>query len=243
MRLNKLTLWIMTFGIMTNTLLAEIVIMNKELNDQMMNAVKEVMPSSSIKKVMPIEIPNMIAVLLANEEIIYVNPVKKLIFIGEIYDSNGVSVTDKHIEKIGASKIDEDNSPIDITPLFKVSTRVKEGSSKYGFIVFTDPDCPFCQQVDNFILDKNITVDYVYTPIDSIHPNARKKSTKIVMEKNKISEADAEKRIVEGEKIATALGIKGTPQTIVYEIATKKPIGAINGANFKIFNEYIKRGN
>ena len=243
MKLRNLILVMLSWGVLANTLFAEVAILNKEQNDQLMNAVKKVMPSSNIKKVMPTEIPNMVAVLLANEEIVYVNPIKKLIFIGEIYDSNGASVTDKHVEKIGATKLSDDNTPLDISPLFKVAVRMGEGAGKYGFIVFTDPDCPFCQQVDNFILNKNVTVDYIYTPIDSLHPHARAKAIKTIMVKNKISEDDAKKQITEGEKIATALGIKGTPQTIVYEISTKKPVAGIGGADLKIFDEFIKRGN
>ncbi len=54
------------------------------------------------------------------------------------------------------------------------------------------------------------------------------------------SEEEAIMRIREGEKIASALGIKGTPQSIVYEIQTQKPVNAIAGADTKAFGPYLK---
>ena len=60
------------------------------------------------------------------------------------------------------------------------------------------------------------------------------------MEKNKLVEKDAIKRIQEGENIATGLGIKGTPLLIVYEVETNKPINAISGANVNALDVYLK---
>lgn len=240
----KLTQFIKTatlVSMMASSLLAGTFNVDKNKDKELLETAKKIMPSTDIKKVMATEVPNMLAVLLANEEVVYIYPPKKLILIGEIYNADGVSISDKHIEKLGAKKIDDGSEgPLDISPLFRVSTRMSEGNHKYGFIVFTDPDCPFCQQLDNFLLSKGVTVDYVYTPIDSLHPQARAKAVKSVMEKNNISEAEATKKISEGEKIATGLGIKGTPQTIVYEIETKKPINGITGADIKAFGEYLQ---
>lgn len=243
-KLNNLIKSVAILSIVASSLFAGTFNVDKNKDKELIEVAKKIMPSTDIKKVIETEIPNMLAVLLANEEVVYIYPPKQLIFIGEIYNANGVSVSDKHIEKIGAKKInDGDNSPLDISPLFKVSTRMAEGSGKYGFIVFTDPDCPFCKELDSYLLSQGVTVDYVYTPIDSLHPDARAKATKIVKDKNKISESEAIQRIAEGEKIATGLGIKGTPQTIVYEIDTKKPINGITGADKKAFSEYVKKAN
>lgn len=205
---------------------------------KLLDVAKKMMPSTDIKKVMPTEVPNMLAVLLANEEVIYILPQQNLIFLGEIYNTNGVSITDKHIKDIGAKKVD--NEPIDISPLFKVSVPVREGKGKYGFIVFTDPDCPFCKQLDQFLTQQDVTIHYVYTPIDSKHPNARAKAIKEIMTKRSMNETEAKQLIGEGEKIATGLGLNGTPLTIVYEIASKKPIQGISGAKQSEYAPYLK---
>ena len=51
---------------------------------------------------------------------------------------------------------------------------------------------------------------------------------------------DAKKRLEEGEKIAQGLRLNGTPQTLVYQISDRKPVGAIAGANYKEFEVYLK---
>lgn len=225
---------------LTHTLLAQNPFLYK--NDQeLMETVKTIMPSTSIKKVMRTEMSDLLVVLLANEEIVYVYPPKKLIFIGEIYSKDGVSLSEMHLKKIGAQTLQgTQEGVLDISVLFNVSTRIKESKHPYGFIIFTDPDCPYCQELDRFLARKRVRVDHVYTPLDSLHPNARAKAIKTVMEKNKLVEKEAIKRIQEGENIATGLGIKGTPLLIVYEVETNKPINAISGANVNALDVYLK---
>ncbi len=223
-----------TFKVALATLLATTSLF---ADDKVMQVAKKLLPSTEITKVMPTEISNMFAVLLENEEVIYIYPDKDLIFIGEIYNKDGVSLSEKHLKKIGAKSAAES---LDVAPLFKVSTRMRDGNSEYGFIVFTDPDCPYCIELEKFLMQKDATVDNIYTPIDSIHPKAREKSIAIISEKLGISSDDAKKRLEEGEKIAQGLRLNGTPQTLVYQISDRKPVGAIAGANYKEFEVYLK---
>ncbi len=65
-------------------------------------------------------------------------------------------------------------------------------------------------------------------------------SIAIISEKLGISSDDAKKRLEEGEKIAQGLRLNGTPQTLVYQISDRKPVGAIAGANYKEFEVYLK---
>ncbi len=237
MRVKKIALLVM----LTFMLVGESLNAKGEKEKELLELAKTMMPSTTILNVKQTEISNMLVVLLANEEIVYLVPSQKLIFIGEIYTTDGVSVSEKHMAHLGAKNTkNNSDGTLDISPLFKVSTRMKIGNSPYGLIVFTDPECPFCQQLDIFLNAKDITVDHIFTPIDALHPNARAKAIKIVMEKNTISEEEAIMRINEGEKIASALGIKGTPQSIVYEIQPQKPVNAIVGADTKAFGPYLK---
>lgn len=217
---------------------------NGNKDKELMKVAKSILPSTEIQKVMPTEMPNVLAVLLANEEIIYIYPPKKLILIGEIYNSDGVSLSDKHLKAIGAKPRSDDaqgNKPLDISPLFEASIHIKDGDGKYGFIVFTDPDCPFCKQLDQLLSTQNVTVDYIYTPIDSLHPNARAKAVSHVMKNKKMTEDEAKKFIANGEHIATGLGLNGTPQTIIYEKEGKKPINGITGADPRAFAQYLPK--
>lgn len=224
----------------TTLLLSSLIASPFSTNDKEMMAVaKKMLPSTDIKKVMPTEIPSMLAVLMGNEEVIYIYPPKALILVGEIYNTKGVNITDKHIQDIGAKKVNADDKPLDIAPLFNVSVNMKDGNGKYGFIVFTDPDCPFCKQLESFLLKEDVSVNYIYTPLDQLHPNAREKSINAVMQKRSISREEAIKLIGEGEKIGTALGVRGTPSTIVYEKETRKPIDGIGDANPNSFAKYL----
>lgn len=209
---------------------------------EMMATAQKILPSTDIKKVMVTEIPNVLAVLMANEEVIYIYPPKELILVGEIYNKNGVNLTDKHTQSIGASKT-SDSASLDVAPLMNIGLKMNEGSGKYGFVVFTDPDCPFCQQLENFILKQDVEVYYILMPIDALHPQAREKSIKMIMEKLSLTRGDAIKRLKEGEGVATGLGINGTPQTLVYEKDTKKPVAGISGADLPKFQPYISKDN
>lgn len=227
----------------TTLLLSSLVASPFNTNDKEMMAVaKKMLPSTDIKKVMPTEIPSMLAVLMGNEEVIYIYPPKALILVGEIYNTKGVNITDKHIQDIGAKKSNTDDKALDIAPLFNVSVNMKEGNGKYGFIVFTDPDCPFCKQLESFLLKEDVSVNYIYTPLDQLHPNAREKSISIVMQKRSLSREEAIKLIGEGEKIGAALGVRGTPSTIVYEKESRKPVGGIGDADPKNYAPYLQDG-
>jgi len=183
-RVKKIALLVM----LTFMLVGESLNAKGEKEKELLALAKTMMPSTTILNVKQTEISNMLVVLLANEEIVYLVPSQKLIFIGEIYTTDGVSVSEKHMAHLGAKNTkNNSDGTLDISPLFKVSTRMKIGNSPYGLIVFTDPECPFCQQLDIFLNAKDITVDHIFTPIDALHPNARAKAIKIVMEKNTIS--------------------------------------------------------
>lgn len=213
---------------------------NVKGDKDLLETAKKILPSTGIEKVMPTEIPNVYAVLLSSGDMVYIYPPKELILFGEIYSKQGVNLSEKHVENIGAKKTNAE--PIDITPLQKVSVRMKEGNGKYGFIVFTDPDCPFCKQLESMLFNEEVTVDYIYMPLDNLHPNAREKSIKSVMQKRSLSRDEAITLISEGEKIGNALGVNGTPGTIVYEIATKKPVNGISGANPQQYAPYFTQG-
>ena len=240
MKLKKLI-----FPIIASTLIVNSAFASSPFNTnekEMMAVAKKMLPSTEIKKVMPTEIPSMLAVLMGNEEVIYIYPPKALILVGEIYNTKGVNITDKHIQEIGAKKVNNDDKPLDIAPLFNVSVKIKAGSGKYGFIVFTDPDCPFCKQLDSFLPKEDITIDYIYTPLDQLHPNAREKSINIVMQKRSLTREEATKLINEGEKLSTALGVNGTPSTIVYDKESRKPVNGIGGADPKLYAPYFPVG-
>jgi thiol:disulfide interchange protein DsbC len=200
-------------------------------------AVKKILPSTNIKDAFYTEIPGLLGAVLENNSIIYVYTPKELIFFGEIYSKDGVNITaEKHAPSNDA---DSSIAAIDLSPLMESASKINSGENEYGFIVFTDPDCPYCQRLENFLMKEKVDVYNVYTPIDSIHPNAREKSIRLLQEQNNISEKEATEKLRMGEAIANGIGVHATPITIVYKTNTNTPVTAISGADLEKVKKYI----
>ena len=61
----------------------------------------------------------------------------------------------------------------------------KLGNGEHKIYVFTDPDCPYCRAQDlmmfkNLTANDNVTVYYVMNPLDSIHPEAFDKASRLL---------------------------------------------------------------
>lgn len=202
-------------------------------------AIEKILPSTTIKDAFYTEVPGLLGVLLDSDIIIYVYTPKDLIFFGEIYTKDGVNITnEKHSSKNGKDKASGVSS-IELSPLMEAGAKISSGDGEYGFIVFTDPDCPYCAQLESFLLKENVDVYNVYTPLDSIHPDAREKSISLLQKHNSISEQKAREKLEMGETIAHGIGVHAAPITIVYKKATNTAVVGINGADLEKFKNYI----
>ena len=112
----------------------------------------------------------------------------------------------------------------------------KTGNGKNEYFVFTDPECPYCQKLENqlTLLKSDVTVYTILFPL-SFHKNAKSMSRYILNQKDDIAKAKAMKDIAQksaeyakanyetaqlkilNDKIqksldeATKIGINGTP--------------------------------
>lgn len=161
--------------------------------------------------------------------------------IGQILDKDGKNLTAEVQGKLRSEyqKVQEQRAQAMLKniPLDKA---VKIGNGPNTIIEFTDPDCPYCRKVDDFLARRSDVTRYVFlNPLDQLHPNARAKSVFILNSKNKekafrdvfagaydkggltISTADlvkypAEtKQLAEGMRIGQELGVQGTPMLFV----------------------------
>ncbi|MBI5177756.1 MAG: DsbC family protein [Nitrospinae bacterium] len=64
---------------------------------------------------------------------------------------------------------------------------VKIGSGKNVVIEFSDPDCPYCRQVDGFFAKRNDLTLYVFLLPLPMHPDAPKKSLKVLCSADPVS--------------------------------------------------------
>ncbi|ABO59915.1 thiol:disulfide interchange protein (plasmid) [Burkholderia sp. SFA1] len=121
-----------------------------------------------------------------------------------------------------ASKID-----VSKLPLKDAIVRVK-GKGTRKLYLFTDPDCPFCKELERDTLPKldDVTIYTFMFPLDSLHPQARAKSESIWCLPEKERGAAWDKLLTTGTPPAMAkcdnplaalsslgdsLGVRGTP--------------------------------
>lgn len=157
--------------------------------------------------------------ITAGEQIFYFNP-EGYLFFGEIWTKDGKNLTAEMREKAAADRIKD-------LPLDKA---LKIGTGPKIIIEFTDPDCPYCRKVDNFLAKRTDVTRYVYfVPLRNIHPDAEKKARYILSHADRqkafhevfggeldgkpipVAEGVQQSQLEEMEKLAAGLGVRGTP--------------------------------
>jgi len=220
--------------------------------------IQAIIPKTKIEKIKHTQIDGLYEVFLANGNVFYVYPYKRLIVFGEIYTNTGINLTNKDRQKwkeevnkkrlkgLGAKKLIEDS--------FKIN--YNKGSKRYALVMFTDPECPFCRKVDKFLKFKNASVYVNYMPL-SFHPHAKKWALQILSSKNKKKAIEAiekhnkdlnvtitdeaKKTLLATQKLAKELQINGTPTIFVIDTKTNKVIDRIDGANIPKINSWLKK--
>jgi len=106
--------------------------------------------------------------------------------------------------------------------------KVVKGSGKRALYIFSDPDCPYCKQLEANLRDvTDVTIHYYFFPLSSIHPDARRKSIAAWCAKNPAQAweamvlngvapppADCPNPVDRNIALAERLGITGTPTII-----------------------------
>lgn len=171
----------------------------------------------------PSPIPGIYEIATGNN-VIYFDPKSEIIIFGEMFSKEGVSLTRERISAIAVTKVRE-------LPLDKA---IKIGSGKKVIIEFTDPECPHCQRMHQFITrrDKEVTRYVFMSPITSLHPQAARKAVHVLCAThperalaelfatppvaNKLQECAAGKeRLAVHEEISKKFGVSGTPTLVL----------------------------
>lgn len=156
--------------------------------------------------------------IIAGNQVFYFSPDGYLMF-GELWSKDGKNLTAEMREKVLAEKVKS-------IPLDKA---LKIGSGPRQVIEFTDPDCPYCRKVDEFLAKRTDVTRYVFFfPLRQIHPDAEKKARYILSQKDRekafrevVSGALDGKptpesvrqgaKLEEMEQVAKSVGVRGTP--------------------------------
>lgn len=249
--------------LLANTLLFA----NNEINKQEENINYElkflntVLPNTSISKHEPSEIDGFYKIYLDNGNMFYVNPFKKLMIFGEIWTNNGFSITQndrtKWHKELSGNSVKEINTKYKIEDITSIARKVSygKGSSKYEFVLFTDPECPYCKIAEEYFEDnKNLDLHVIFTPL-SFHKNAKDWSLKALSSKdikqamkdiksNKIPNISiskkAEDELQKMQDLTLKLKVDGTPKILIIDKLENKIIDSIEGANIEAINKYQK---
>lgn len=221
--------------------------------------VKGIMPSTKIDKVERAEVDGFYKAFLDNGNVLYVNPFKRVIFIGEIYTAGGMSLTANDRQEWQNELQNQLFKNIESNELVKNAKKVDygKGSKRYEVIIFTDPECPYCAKLEEFLGQKDVSVYVNYLPLD-FHKNAKRWSEQILSSKD-IKEAIKQIRLTQKDlnvkiskeaqktlKATMALGeklkINGTPKVFIIDKKNKnKIVATIDGADLDRVQEFLDK--
>jgi thiol:disulfide interchange protein DsbC len=108
-----------------------------------------------------------------DDRIVYTDTKARYIVVGAVYDTESkVNLTEERQRKL--NRVDVSSLPLDLA-LKKV-----KGTGERTLVVFSDADCPFCHKLEDELKTvDNVTIYTFLFPIDSLHPDAARKSRMI----------------------------------------------------------------
>ena len=126
-------------------------------------------PGSHVLDVQPSAIPGLYEVF-TGDQIVYSDAAGDYLILGSMLDTQTKqNLTEARLNDRG--KID-----FGVLPLER-AIKIVKGNGSRKFAVFSDPDCPFCQQLEKTLLSVNDITMYVFLfPIASLHPQAPAKA-------------------------------------------------------------------
>lgn len=140
--------------------------------DALRQTLKERYPQVPIVDIFPSTVPGLWEIF-TGDSIAYADTAGDHLLVGQMM----ATATKKNLT---AARVDELNR-IDVSRIPTGRTiQYKKGNGSRKLFVFSDPDCPYCQQLEKDLatLD-DVTVHIVLYPLASIHPDAPAKSRAI----------------------------------------------------------------
>jgi thiol:disulfide interchange protein DsbC len=136
------------------------------------------------------------------DQIVYTDATADYLFVGSLVDTQTrENLTEARLNDHG--KIDFGTLPLDR------AIKVVKGNGSRVFAVFSDPDCPFCQELEKNLLSVTDMTMYVFLfPIASLHPQAPAKAHSIWCAKDR---AAAWNQWMREKKLPPAASCGGDP--------------------------------
>lgn len=177
-------------------------------------------PGLNIRSVQPAPIAGLYEVYTGGQ-LLYVSKKAEFVLVGAtlVEDASKRNLTTERMKEL--TKIKFDTLPL------QNAIEVKKGTGEYKFAVFSDPDCPYCKNMEQGLekLGTDNYTAYVFLfPLEDIHPDAKAKAEAIWCAKDKSSawhdwmingkmpeKTTCETPLEQNKKLADQLGVSGTP--------------------------------
>ena len=105
-----------------------------------------------------------------DEQLVYTDAKVTYVFVGNVYDT----ATKKNLTE--AKQRELSRVAFDTLPLNLAMKKVK-GNGQRRLAIFSDADCPYCAKLEKELKDiDNVTIYTFLYPIDTLHPDAARKS-------------------------------------------------------------------
>ena len=129
-------------------------------------------PGLQVEKITKTPYANLYEVLV-DGDIVYTDEKTGFLIQGSIVDmASGMNVTAQRRNEL--NKINFAELPLGL------AMKTVKGNGKRKLAVFSDPDCPYCTQLEKELLKvSDITIYTFLYPIDALHPQAREKAKRV----------------------------------------------------------------
>lgn len=209
----------------------------------------KLMPTTTVNKVYTTPYPDTYALIMGNN-IVYGNLNSSYLTVGHMFNLYTQTDLTDTLVKMNTPKIDITQINVDDALVSKAPTKVNK-----KLIVFIDPDCPYCRQLEAQMDEKGINkkadIYYMLMPLP-MHPNAKAHTTNILCSTDPMStlndymvknNENPKVSLVDGcnidpvlertGSIARGLGINGAPAIVTGDG------NMIMGADIQAISDYV----
>lgn len=160
---------VLLFAALFLTLTGALGAAEKEPGEAIRETLQKRFKDVEIVDIKPSPLPGIYEVF-TGDSIVYSDATGNYVFVGPLLDTRTrTNLTDERVNQRNAVAFDT-------LPLGQ-AIKVVKGNGKRRMVVFSDPDCPYCKQLERTLAGVNDTTVYVLLyPITSLHPDAANKS-------------------------------------------------------------------
>lgn len=139
-------------------------------------------PSRQVLSVSETPVKGVYEVVVKGKQIVYTDASAKYLFVGDLIDAEAkTSLTEKKMTEL--NRVDFNKLP------FQYAIKEVRGNGARKLAVFTDPDCPYCKQLERESLPgiTNVTIYTFLYPLAQLHPDAPHKARQIWCSKDRLA--------------------------------------------------------